>query len=129
MARAPCFVVDDSFHWHLRGGGRSRHLDFTTQVTRQSHQRQSRLFVFVLCRGQYLFWWHDVAVQMSPGYPATLAGWWQANTVGLPDYVPTWVFLRNGMAGDLFFVLLLLLVLDRGLLWSQSHAKTAPRMA
>jgi len=74
-------------------------------------------------------WWHDVVVGMTPGYSATLAGWWQANTMGLPGYTPTWLFLRNGMAGDLFFVLLLLLVLDRGLLWGQSPAKTTHRMA
>jgi hypothetical protein len=74
-------------------------------------------------------WWHDVAVRMSPGYPATLAGWWQANTVGLPGYTPTWVFLRNGLAGDLFFVLLLLFVLDRGLLGGRAPAKTIPRTA
>jgi len=74
-------------------------------------------------------WWHDVVVQMTPGYPATLAGWWQANTVGLPGFMPTWMFLRNGMAGDLFFVLLLLLVLDRGLLFGRASAKTASEMA
>jgi hypothetical protein len=79
-------------------------------------------------------WWHDVVVQMTPGYPATLAGWWQANTIGLVGYPPTWLFLRNGMAGDLFFAVLLLLVLDRGLLFGRaaagkSSAKTAPRMA
>jgi hypothetical protein len=74
-------------------------------------------------------WWHDIVVHLAPGYPATLAGWWQANTVGLPGFVPTWTFLRNGVAGDLFFVILLLFVFDRGLLWSQSSAKSAPRMA
>ena len=74
-------------------------------------------------------WWHDVVVQMNPGYPATLAGWWQANTVGLAGYSPTWLFLRNGMAGDLFFALLLLLVLDLVLLWGRDPAKTTPRMA
>ncbi len=74
-------------------------------------------------------WWHDVVIGMKPGYPATFAGWWQANTVGLPGYLPTWLFLRNGMAGDLFFVLLLLLVLDRGFLLGQVPAKTAARPA
>ena len=44
-----------------------------------------------------------------PGYAASLAGWWQAITVGLAGYQPTWHFLRNGMAGDLCFVLLLFL--------------------
>ena len=74
-------------------------------------------------------WWHDIVVQMTPGYSATLAGWWQANTVGLAGYTPTWLFLRNGMAGDLFFTLLLLLVLDRGLLLGKAPAKAAARIA
>jgi len=79
-------------------------------------------------------WWHDVVVKMTPGYSANFAGWWQANTVGLPGYEPTWLFLRNGMAGDLFFVFLLLLVLDRGFLFGQARdgkaaAKTSPRLA
>jgi len=74
-------------------------------------------------------WWHDVVVKMTPGYPATFAGWWQANTVGLPGYDPTWLFLRNGMAGDLFFTLLLLLVLDRGLLFGEAPAHAKARTA
>jgi hypothetical protein len=74
-------------------------------------------------------WWHAVAVHMNPGYPATWAGWWQANTVGIPGYAPTWTFLRNGMAGDLFFVLLLLFMLDRGFLLGQIPAKATARMA
>ncbi len=71
-------------------------------------------------------WWHDVVVHMNPGYPATLAGWWQANTMGLPGFTPTWTFLRNGMMGDLFFVFLLLFVLDRGFLFSRASAGKAP---
>ncbi len=74
-------------------------------------------------------WWHDIVVRMSPGYPATLAGWWMANTVGLPGYTPTWVFLRNGMASDLFFVLVLLLVLDRGLFRAHHSAPATERLA
>jgi len=85
-------------------------------------------FVFYVATNTFSFW-HDVVVHMTPGYPATLAGWWQANTVGLPGYTPAWTFLRNGMAGDLFFVFLLLLVLDRGLLFGRASEKTAPRMA
>jgi hypothetical protein len=72
-------------------------------------------------------WWNNLVMKMTPSYSPTLAGWWQANTMGLPGYVPTWLFLRNGVAGDLFFVLLLLLVLDRGLLLGQAPSKTAPR--
>lgn len=71
-------------------------------------------------------WAHDVTIGM-PGYAPTLAGWWQANTVGLPGYIPTWHFLRNGMLGDLVFVLLLILILDRGLIFGQATAKVSTR--
>jgi hypothetical protein len=80
--------------------------------------------------GNTFSWWHDIVIHLTPGYPATLAGWWQANTIGLPDQTPeTWVFLRNGIAGDLFFVFVLLLVLDRGFLLGQAPARAAARTA
>jgi hypothetical protein len=75
--------------------------------------------------GNTFSWWHDIVVKMNPGYSPTLAGWWQANTLGLPGYPPTWLFLRNGMAGDLFFVFILLLILDRALLLGRTPAKAA----
>jgi hypothetical protein len=74
-------------------------------------------------------WWHDVLVGLNPGYRATWAGWWQANTVGLPNLTPTWHFLRNAMAGDLFFAIVLLFVFDRGLLLGQAPARTVARPA
>ncbi len=76
-------------------------------------------------------WWHDIAVGMTGGYAPSFAGWLQANTVGLPGYEPTWMFLRNAMAGDLFFALVLLLILDRGLLLGQAsvRSKLASRSA
>ena len=72
-------------------------------------------------------WAYDVAIHMTPGYPATLAGWWQANTVGLPGYPATWHFLRNGVAGDLFFAFVLLLILDRALIFGYASARPAAR--
>jgi hypothetical protein len=74
-------------------------------------------------------WAYDIAIQMPNSYAPTLAGWWQANTVGIPGYSPTWLFLRNGILGDFFFGFVLLLVLDRGFLFGPVHAKTAPRIA
>jgi len=68
-------------------------------------------------------WWHNT------DYAPTFAGWWQALTVGLPGYLPTWTFLRNSALGDLFFALLLLLVLDRGLLFGHASARPAARAA
>jgi len=72
-------------------------------------------------------WANTVAYKLNPGYPGTLGGWVQANTVGLAGYEPSWLFLRNGIAGDLFFALLLLLILDRSVLFGQVPAKAASR--
>ncbi|MBL9213867.1 MAG: hypothetical protein JNG83_00175 [Opitutaceae bacterium] len=36
-------------------------------------------------------------------YAKTLAGWWQALTVGHPEYPPTVYFFRNTLFGDLMF--------------------------
>jgi hypothetical protein len=74
-------------------------------------------------------WWGNSNPAIVPSYAPTLAGWWQANTVGLPGWVPTWTFLRNGVAGDLFFCFVLLLILDRALLWHRSPAAVAGRAA
>ena len=42
-------------------------------------------------------WWLNV------GYDKSLAGWWQALTVGLPGFPPTWTFLRTSLISDLIF--------------------------
>jgi hypothetical protein len=36
-------------------------------------------------------------------YAKTLAGWWQALTIGHPEYPPTIFFFRNTLFGDLMF--------------------------
>ena len=42
-------------------------------------------------------WWTNVGYDKSP------AGWWQALTVGLPGFPPTWTFLRVSLVSDLIF--------------------------
>ncbi len=44
-----------------------------------------------------LSWWSDAF------YAKTLAGWWQALTIGHPEYPPTIYFFRNTLFGDLMF--------------------------
>lgn len=39
----------------------------------------------------------------DPFYAKTLAGWWQALTVGHPEFPPTVYFFRNTLFGDLMF--------------------------
>lgn len=42
-------------------------------------------------------WWTD------PFYAKSLAGWWQALTIGHPEFPPTIYFFRNTLFGDLMF--------------------------
>jgi hypothetical protein len=44
-----------------------------------------------------LSWWTDAF------YAKSLAGWWQALTVGHPEFPPTIFFFRNTLFGDLMF--------------------------
>ena len=39
----------------------------------------------------------------DPFYIKNLAGWWQALTVGRPEFPPTLLFFRNTLLSDLFF--------------------------
>jgi lipopolysaccharide export LptBFGC system permease protein LptF len=74
-------------------------------------------------------WWGNSNPAIVPSYMPSLAGWWQANTVGLPGWVETWTFLRNGVIGDLCFAFVLLLILDRGLLFHRAPGHVASRAA
>jgi hypothetical protein len=42
-------------------------------------------------------WWSD------PFYAKSLAGWWQALTIGHPEFPPTVYFFRKTLFGDLMF--------------------------
>lgn len=42
-------------------------------------------------------WWYDL------GYAKSAAGWWQAMTVGHPQFPPTLFFFRNSLVSDLLF--------------------------
>ena len=49
---------------------------------------------------------NTVSFFTAPGYAPSFAGWFQAQTTGLPQYSPqTWVFSAKQLAGDLLFTL------------------------
>ncbi|MCB1226716.1 MAG: hypothetical protein KDK99_12955 [Verrucomicrobiales bacterium] len=52
---------------------------------------------------------NTVSWASEPAYARSLAGWWQAQTLGLPGYPPSWTFLRNALLGDAAFAGLLVL--------------------
>ena len=56
-------------------------------------------------------------------YAKTLAGWWQALTVGHPEYPPTVFFFRNTLFGDLMFT-----GLFAGLMEWLAHRKSEPSL-
>jgi hypothetical protein len=51
-------------------------------------------------------WWYDLS------YAKTSAGWWQALTVGHPEYPPTLLFFRNSLASDFFFTAMFALMME-----------------
>ena len=46
------------------------------------------------------------------GYAHTAAGWWQALTIGHPQFAPTLVFFRHSLASDLLFTVGFALILE-----------------
>jgi hypothetical protein len=51
-------------------------------------------------------WWTDL------GYAKTAAGWWQALTVGHPEFPPTLLFFRHSLVSDLVFTAAFVLVME-----------------
>jgi hypothetical protein len=73
-------------------------------------------------------WGAGVVEHLTTSYAPTWAGWWQANTTGLPGYAPSWTFLRNGVLGDLAFLGVFLLVLDPGMLRGRTQFPNFPKL-
>jgi hypothetical protein len=64
----------------------------------------SLFFYFVTNTGSFL---GDIT------YQHTLAGWWQAMTVGHPEFPPTILFFRNTLVSDLVFTGLFAFAMER----------------
>ena len=62
-------------------------------------------------------WWAD------PFYAKSLAGWWQALTIGHPEFPPTIFFFKNTLFGDLMFT-----GLFAGLMEWVAHRKGEPSL-
>src|SRR5688572_13400984 len=48
----------------------------------------------------------------DPFYAKTVAGWWQAMTIGRPEFPPTLLFFRNTLVSDLVFTGLFALMME-----------------
>jgi hypothetical protein len=72
-------------------------------------------------------WWLSATTPSLYVYPQNFGGWIQANTTGWPGYPPTWLFLRNALAGDVIFTALLVAFFDPERLALPSAAKVSRR--
>jgi hypothetical protein len=69
-------------------------------------QRRSWLNLAAGCLGGALLFYLATNTASFLGdafYAKTLTGWWQAMTVGHPEFPPTLLFFRNTLASDLLF--------------------------
>ncbi|MEY3774629.1 MAG: hypothetical protein RLZZ129_1409 [Verrucomicrobiota bacterium] len=62
-------------------------------------------------------------------YAKTAAGWWQALTVGHPQFPPTLVFFRNSLVSDLLFTGLFALTMEYAALRRQQPSLLQPARA
>lgn len=90
-----CFTIIFALAWTGRGTRRVSHV-FALSLT------GTVLFYLLSNSLSWLF---------EPGYTKSLAGWWQAQTVGLPlpGAPPAWWFFLKSLAGDLLFTTLIVL--------------------
>jgi len=75
---------------------------------------------------------NTVSWVFDPGYAKTVAGFVQAQTVGLPVYggaTPAWMFLRNTALSDLFFTGLFVVCMNFGRKTSRHAGAALPRVA
>ena len=87
-------------------------------------QRKSWLLLSAGCLGGSLLFYlatNTVAFMGDAYYAGTLAGWWQAMTMGHPEYPPTLFFFRNTLVSDLLFTGIFAMAME----WSARRAGEA----
>jgi len=104
------------YHWDLAGAA-IRALCFIAALFlgRVVAQRKSWLNLFSgTLAGAVLFYLvtNTQAWASDAGYAKSAAGWWQAMTVGHPQFAPTLLFFRNSLASDFFFTAVFVLVME-----------------
>ena len=78
-------------------------------------QRRNWLNLFSGALGGSLLFYlvtNTLAWTSDGGYAPTVAGWWQAMTVGHPQFQPTLFFFRNTLVSDLLFTTVFALAME-----------------
>lgn len=101
------YATQYHYHW-TAGGSVVRTLCFASAVGlgRIVSTRRSWLNFFSGALGGSLLFYlatNTASWLGDAGYAPTAAGWWQALTVGHPQFAPTFFFFRNTLASDLIF--------------------------
>jgi hypothetical protein len=110
------FATQFGYHW-TAAGAVIRALCFIAALLlgRVVAQRKTWLNLFSGALGGAVFFYLVTNTQAWAGdlaYAKTAAGWWQAMTVGHPEFPPTLLFFRNSLASDLFFTAAFVLVME-----------------
>ncbi len=95
------------FHWDL-SGFLTRSACFGAALLLGVWVSQRKSWLWLLngsLLGALLFYFvtNSQSWYTDPFYSKTLAGWWQAMTIGHPEYPPTIYFFKNTIFGDLMF--------------------------
>ncbi len=78
-------------------------------------RRKTWVTLFAGCLGGALLFYVATNTASFLGdayYAKTLAGWWQALTIGHPEFPPTLLFFRNTLASDLGFTAVFALIME-----------------
>ncbi len=101
------YATQFSYHWNIAGAV-VRALCFVAALLlgRVVSQQKSWLNLFSGALGGAVLFYLVTNTQSwgsDLGYAKTFAGWWQAMTVGHPEFPPTLFFFRNSLVSDLLF--------------------------
>lgn len=110
------YATQFSYHWSMVGA-LVRALCFIVALLlgRLVSQQKSWLNLFSGALGGAVIFYLVTNTQSwasDLSYAKTAAGWWQAMTVGHPEFPPTLLFFRNSLASDLFFTAAFVLVME-----------------
>lgn len=110
------FATQFGYQWTMAGAV-IRALCFVAALMlgRLVAQKKNWLNLFSGALGGAVFFYLVTNTQAWAGdlaYAKTAAGWWQAMTVGHPEFPPTLLFFRNSLASDLFFTAAFVLVME-----------------
>jgi len=110
------YLAQYDYGWELKGlllryGCYGAALGFGWLVSRR--KSWSALFGGALAASFVFYLFTNTAAwAVDEAYAQTLAGWWQAMTIGHPEYPPTIFFFKNSLISDLSFTALFAVVME-----------------